>query len=399
MLRRPLLAASLIFLSMALLLSSCTRQREVRVVPKQSASPAPGKTELVISAVGDVMMPVTIQASAARNRSGYELVFGKVSADLSGADITFANLETPVDQTKAISGYPKFNARPELLKALKKSGVTIVSIANNHALDAGSGGLARTIDNLDAAGLLFVGAGRTKAEAAEIKYVKARGLTVAFLAYTYSTNQSLRQKTPMTPGVNILAPGSEQDLGRAVTNVREARRRADIVVVSLHWGEEYAKVPTPWQRKVASELVEAGADVILGHHPHVLQPIESHAAKDGRAALVAFSLGNFISTQNAGITFENKDVVTALRGDGIILNVTAVKEGGRTRIDHAEFSPIWTLRELTGKGPLYRPVNMMKEIARIEEMGRRTPEQEDSLKLLRYRLDVIVNLFRTPDVR
>jgi len=374
------------------LLQACAQQQEVRVVPKKAGVP-PLKTEIVITAVGDVMMPSSIQASASRYKRGYDVLFEKIAQDLAVADITFANLETPVDQTAASSGYPKFNAPPALLPALKKAGVDIVSVANNHAMDAGPEGLKKTIDNVEAAGLLFTGAGRTKAEAAKIKYMTARGVNVAFLSYTYSTNQRLPRKAAQAPGVNILRNGSDADLGNAMVCVRQAKATADLVVVSLHWGDEYAPDPTPWQRKAASELVEAGADIILGHHPHVLQPIESYAARDGRVALVVYSLGNFISSQSSGVTYEKRTHRKALRGDGILLSIVAVKEMNTTRVDRAEFLPIWTLRDQIGKGTISRPVSIMSELARIEALDRKSKELENTRKLISYRMQVILSKF------
>lgn len=380
----------LVFFVIWALFPACAQQREVRLLPKKAITPSLTKTEIVIAAVGDVMMPASIQAAIAGNEHGYDLLFEKIAQDLGAADITFANLETPVDHTIAVSGYPKFNAPPALLAALKKAGVHIVSIANNHTMDAGSDGLKRTLDNIERAGLVFIGAGRTKAEASEIKHLKARGVNVAFLSYTYSTNQHLPRRAAGEPGVNIIGIGSEPDLDRAAASVRQARSGADLVVVSVHWGEEYATKPTNWQRRVASELVEAGADIILGHHPHVLQPIESFAARDGRLGLIAFSLGNFISSQNAGVTYENKNHTKALRGDGIILSVTAVKEGGKTRVERAEFLPIWSLREPNGKGTVYRPVSLGRELSMLSAKQKRNSTEDGLMRLLSYRQELII---------
>jgi poly-gamma-glutamate capsule biosynthesis protein CapA/YwtB (metallophosphatase superfamily) len=369
-----------------LFLSTCARQSEV--APRQP--PREERTELVIAAIGDVMMPLSIQSVVVGQKDSYGLLFEKVVSDLISADIAFANLETTVDHTVPVSGYPKFNARPDLLAALKKAGVGIVSIANNHAMDAGPDGLIRTIDNLEAAGIRYTGAGRTQAEAERATTATIRGVTIAFLGYTYGTNQRLPRKKN-GPRVNILRPESEDDLAHATEAVRKARTSADLVVVSLHWSDEYRTNPTAWQRRAASDLVEAGADVILGHHPHVLQPVESLTARNGRQGLVAFSLGNFISSQNQGITHENKEHARALRGDGIILNIFAVREKGKTSIVRAEFRPTWTLRDKVGEIVLYRPVDLAQEITRLETMPKRTREDDKILKLLSFRMKVITD--------
>jgi len=372
-------------------LSACSQQP----VPPQSNDPLPkppsDRTEIVIAAVGDVMMPESIQSAVVMDSRGYDLLFEKITADLSAADITFANLETSVDHKRRVSGYPKFNSRPELLAALKKAGVNVVSVANNHVMDTGSDGLKRTLDNIEAAGLVFIGAGRTKAEADETKFLKARGVNVAFLAYTYGTNQRLPLRSPDAPGVNIIGNHSETDLARAAARVQRARADADLVVVSLHWGDEYATSPTAWQRRVASELIEAGADVLLGHHPHVLQPIESYIARDERMGLIAYSLGNFISSQNADVSYLNKNHRKALTGDGIILSITATKEGNRTQVAHAEFLPIWSLREPIGKATVSRPVSLARELSMLGAKQERDRTEESLMRLLTYRQEFIIN--------
>jgi poly-gamma-glutamate capsule biosynthesis protein CapA/YwtB (metallophosphatase superfamily) len=372
------------------LFPACSQKQEMRLLPKKTLMSSPSKTGIVIAAVGDVMMPASVQAAATREKRGYDLLFENIAQDLRTADITFANLETPVDHKAVSSGYPKFNSHPTLLTALRRAGVSVVSVANNHIMDAGTEGLRRTLDNIEAAGLVFTGAGRSQAETTEIKYLKARDVNVAFLSYTYGTNERLPRKAARAPGVNILRTYSETDLGRAKAAVRRARTSADLVVVSLHWGNEYAPGPTPRQRQVASELVEAGADVILGHHPHVLQPIESHTASDGRRGLIVFSLGNFVTSQNAGITYANKDNRKALRGDGIILGITVVKDGAKARVEMAEFLPIWSLRTKSGSRTVCRPVNLAREISILAAKETQTRLEKGLLQLLSYRQACII---------
>jgi poly-gamma-glutamate capsule biosynthesis protein CapA/YwtB (metallophosphatase superfamily) len=378
---------SLIFL---FLFPACSQKQEVRLLPRKTLISSPSKNGIVIAAVGDVMMPASVQAAATREKRGYDFLFENITQDLRTADISFANLETPVDHKAVSSGYPKFNSHPALLTALRKAGVSVVSVANNHIMDAGNEGLRRTLGNIEAAGLVFTGAGRSQTEATEAKYLKAQDVNVAFLAYTYGTNERLPRKAARAPGVNILRPDSEADLGRAKAAVRRARTSADLVVVSLHWGNEYAPDPTPRQRQVASELVEAGADVILGHHPHVLQPIESYAASDGRRGLIVFSLGNFVTSQNAGITYANKDNRKALRGDGIILSITVVKDGGRARVEKAEFLPIWSLRTKSGSRTVCRPVSLAREISILAGKKTQTSSEKEILELLSYRQACII---------
>lgn len=342
------------------------------------------------------MMPLSIQTAVARNKKGYDILFEKIADDLGAAGITFANLETPVDHKADVSGYPKFNSRRGLLTSLKKAGVDIVSVANNHIMDAGVAGLKRTLDNISAAGLVYTGAGKTKKEAAEMKTAAADGIVVGFLAYTYSTNERLPSHNADAPGVNILRYHSAGDLEQAAVYVQHAKKSADLIIVSLHWGDEYATQPTYWQRKTAYELIEAGADIIIGHHPHVLQPIEIYTAGDGRKGLIAYSLGNFISSQNKGVSFNNKDNYRALRGDGIILNITASKSGDKVIIEKIGFIPIWTLRENVGRSCIARPIALAREISNLEEKSTLSREEEDRLMLLRHRHNVITDRLSPP---
>jgi poly-gamma-glutamate synthesis protein (capsule biosynthesis protein) len=228
--------------------------------------------------------------------------------------------------------------------------------------------------------------------------MKTRGVNVAFLAYTYGVNQRLPRRSPDAPGVNIIGIDSENDLTRAAADVRQARADADLVVVSLHWGDEYATSPTTWQRRVASELIEAGADVLLGHHPHVLQPIESYITRDKRRRLIVYSLGNFISSQNADVSYANKTHQKALRGDGIILSITVTKEGGMAQVAHTEFLPIWSLREPIGKAMVYRPVSLARELSILGARHKLDTTDEKLMSLLSYRRDYIIRrLTGTPE--
>ncbi len=203
-----------------------------------------------------------------------------------------------------------------------------------------------------------------------------------------------RKKKGM-PSINILREGSGEDLALAASDVRKARQAADLVLVSLHWSDEYRTEPSSWQRKAATALIEAGADIILGHHPHVLQSIESYEARDGRLGLIAYSLGNFISSQNVGVTVKNRSQAKALRGDGIILMITIRKKHGTISLANVEYLPLWNVREKAGKTLISRPVSIDRERARLEAKNQRTAEEEKLLALLDYRRTVILERLST----
>ena len=240
-------------------------------------------------AVGDILLDRGVARRI--EREGAARVFAGVEDALAGADVTFGNLENPVASRcqrsrKKIS----FQARPGAADALRGAGFDLLSLANNHTLDCGESGLFETIDHLRARGLGWAGAGPTLAAAEAPTILSVKGIKIAFVAFT--------DVEPLSgPGSEVwrgVARASKSALSRAVVASRE---RADVVVVSLHWGIEYASRPSGRQRELAQAAVEAGADLVLGHHTHTLQGLQAfthRSAAGTRRALVAYSLGNFV---------------------------------------------------------------------------------------------------------
>jgi poly-gamma-glutamate synthesis protein (capsule biosynthesis protein) len=309
--------------------------------PPATPAPAPDRPveldAVRIVAVGDVMMHHDVQASARQAEGGLQDLWTEVTPLLRGADLAFANLETPVAPRTGEPGRPfQFNGPEGLPRALRASGFTVLALANNHAYDQGREGLAETLERVRAAGLEAVGAGPTRDQAEAPRILEVHGIRVAFLGFTALFNVNLNRRSD-EPWVCPLDPD------RAVAAVRRARALADAVVVSLHWGVEYRHDPAPAQRDLAGRLAEAGADLILGHHPHVLQPVEM-LERGGRRTLVAYSLGNFVSNQDrvyqAGP--EGGD-----SRDGVALQCRLVRErlpDGQVRVRVAEprCEPLWT---------------------------------------------------------
>jgi poly-gamma-glutamate synthesis protein (capsule biosynthesis protein) len=208
--------------------------------------------------------------------------FERVAQVLADADITVGNLEGTFTErgTPANKQYV-FRTPPRHASGLALAGIDVVSLANNHALDYGPEGLRNTITSLDAAGIAHSGAGENDGVARRPAILEVGGLLVAFLSYAATADAFTA-----APGVPGVAWGDvntiREDVGRAMA-------QADMVVVSLHAGNEYADEPSPTQRLLAQAAVDAGAALVLGHHPHVLQSWESQ----GRS-LIAYSLGNFV---------------------------------------------------------------------------------------------------------
>ncbi len=300
--------------------------------------------EVRLVAVGDIMMHGDVKKAASQSpdqqESGFPSLWADVLPILKDADIAFGNLETPVAPRSGRPGVPfQFNAPESLPQALRASGFTVLSTANNHAFDQGPAGVAETLDRLKDAGLLAVGSGETQAAAEQFKIIDIKGIKVVFLGFTDIFNIDLNRKAT-EPWVRAL------DLEPAKAAVKAARSKAEVVVVSLHWGNEYQHEPTPRQREIAKALVEAGADLILAAHPHVLQPIENLEA-GGRKALVAFSLGNFIANQDRFYRADLFPVAGGDNRDSVALRVTLSKEkdlSGNVAImlRKVSYEPLWT---------------------------------------------------------
>jgi poly-gamma-glutamate synthesis protein (capsule biosynthesis protein) len=310
-----------------------------------------------VVAVGDLLMHGNVQRSAAAAakqgvpHGGFPALWAGVHDRVAAADLAFANLETPVapEHDQGTRSFV-FNVDDVLLDALKADGFDVVSFANNHVYDQGRAGFVETLDHLDASGLAYVGAGRTCADAIAPRLLDVAGLKVAFLGATKLFNSNLNAGPDQPCAAKL-------DLPTALASVRHARDQgADVVLFSVHWGVEYRVAPEPSEVADAHALIEGGVDVVIGHHPHVIQPIEVVETADGRTGVVAYSLGNFVSNQAwwfvPGVTEASK----GRSRDGLMLAFEVVKkdygplgEGQRVRTSIADVRgvPLWTDSDAT----------------------------------------------------
>ncbi len=289
---------------------------------------------LLLVATGDALMHQPVQHCA--SDSGYDFLYEKVAPIIRWADVGFVNAEFPVAPKTGKPPKPfVFNANPEALSALAMAGFTVFNLANNHTFDQGYLGLSETCLYMDSLELGFVGAGRSAQEARRPLVIEKDGVRVAFLAYTTVLNIAGNSDDPGRPRVNMF------DRATAKEDISRIRDSVDFIVVSLHWGAEYVNEPTAQQKTIARELCDAGADVILGHHPHVLGPVEEYAAADGRKCVIAYSLGNFISNQERNYNL-SQPVEKGDPRDGVLLYIAFLEDSAGRRLEGPWAVPLWT---------------------------------------------------------
>lgn len=213
--------------------------------------------------------------------------FARVRGELTRGDVVIGNLESPLtDEGRPVAGKCTLRGSPAWAPYLRRAGFTLVSLANNHTMDYGSEGLESTLKALGDAGILAVGAGRDVETACAPVVQSVNGATLACLARTAVPVSAPNRAGRRIPGVAFF------DLEDTLAAVRRCRRQADVVIVLLHWGLEEYRYPSPTQRRWGRALVSAGAQLVLGHHPHVLQGLERLSS-----GLIAYSLGNFIFSE------------------------------------------------------------------------------------------------------
>lgn len=308
---------------------------EVSAETVAETEPEPRELRVSFTALGDNLIHSSIYNQAARraeNEGEYDFshAYAGVAGLLDNADITVLNQETLIcGDEYGLSTYPCFNSPEALGEYMAELGVDVFTIANNHTLDKGEKGLRDCLGYYDEHGFVRVGAYIDRSDRENIRTVEANGVVVSFLSYTEILNGL------SLSGETSLEIGRTQDMEVIKAEIGAAREISDICVVSLHWGLENSSETEDYQRNAARELGEAGADVIIGNHPHVLREIEVFENSDGRETICAYSLGNFISAQSVG---------TNLIGGILNFEVSLGTEEAKTpaRIENMEFIPIVT---------------------------------------------------------
>jgi poly-gamma-glutamate capsule biosynthesis protein CapA/YwtB (metallophosphatase superfamily)/uncharacterized membrane protein (UPF0127 family) len=259
-------------------------------VQKQQQSYIEKKT-ITLNFVGDILAARAVELTM--RKKGYDYPFAHVTDMLSDADITFANLETPLIGTATsgkttIGGTTVFRGDVAFADAIQRAGIDIVSLANNHMKDQGEKGIISTLETLHKAGIQHVGAGKHLDEARQLQIIEKQGVRVGYLAYNDAdVVPDTYHATDIQSGTNIMNTSQLRE------DVTIARTQVDVLVVSMHSGTEYiTDHPNVKQTTFAHAAIDAGADMVIGHHPHVLQPLEIYNGK-----YIFYSLGNFVFDQ------------------------------------------------------------------------------------------------------
>jgi poly-gamma-glutamate synthesis protein (capsule biosynthesis protein) len=242
--------------------------------------------EVSVALAGDVMLSRDV-ARKMREHGDPDYPFLAVRDYLTTADIVFGNLESPITPGRDITTHEMvFRADPGVEAALARAGFTVVSLANNHIFDFGEEGLRDTIESLQKAGIQGVGAGFSAPDIYEPAYIERKGVRFSFLAFCDDGLMPRDERLQSGMGLASL------DDKKMVAAVREAKKRADIVIVSMHAGVEYDEPPDPAQVVFARAAIDAGADLVVGHHPHVIQRFERY-----KGGYILYSLGNLVFDQ------------------------------------------------------------------------------------------------------
>jgi poly-gamma-glutamate capsule biosynthesis protein CapA/YwtB (metallophosphatase superfamily) len=298
-----------------------------------SYSQASDSSFLTLVFAGDIMghdEQITGAWDDSSRSYNYEPTFRYIRPFIESADIAVANLEVTL-AGPTYSGYPQFSSPDALARAALEAGFDVMIQANNHALDRGKKGFERTLMVLDTLGLIHTGTFRNSVEH-NLNYpliIEKNDIRIALLNYTYGTN-----------GLEIAPPCiiNRIDTATIRTDLEKAATACpDYIIVTMHWGEEYQRVENRQQQQTAAFLFRHGADIIIGSHPHVIQPIRKYFADKTDSAnfnIVVYSLGNFVSNQRA----QYKD-------GGIVFHMQLVKTPFGTKLSEYSYLPYWVYRQ------------------------------------------------------
>ena len=278
---------------------------ELTVEPQPpEPEPLPEPIDIRIQFAGDILLHGGLGAGTGNNTFDYRPFMWAIKPHING-DLALVNMETPVDvfgNNAGIATWPRFNAPFEIVEGLIYAGFNHLITANNHSFDMGFDGVKASLLNFERAGIAQTGMYTNEEDFNTHTIIDVEGIQVGIIAYTDSVNglESLVPADVRPFAIRRFRSHVLDDIpyiARDIADIKEAG--AELVIISLHWGAEYVNAPSNMQVQIAHGLVEAGADIIMGHHSHTPQPLEWHYREDGSRGLIIYSLGNFLSDQIA----------------------------------------------------------------------------------------------------
>jgi poly-gamma-glutamate capsule biosynthesis protein CapA/YwtB (metallophosphatase superfamily) len=296
-----------------------------------------------VSVVGDIMCH-SVQYNYARvsaDSFDFNPVFAEIKSYLKQSDFLFGNLETvTAGEQKRYSGYPLFNSPDAFISALNNAGFDLLTTANNHALDRGEQGIRRTIDEMKLNHMDYTGTFLSEKDRDSIRIYNIKGIRIALLAYTYGTNG-----IPVPKGKKYLLNIIDTTVIR--NDIKLTREKgADIVLIYFHFGDENQRFPNSYQKEIVNKSIAAGADIIIGGHTHVLQPVSFYKPNNTEldTGFVIYSMGNFVSNQRWRFS-----------DGGAVLSFSLTKnfDHKSVHLDKVEYLPIWVFRGFTESGKQY----------------------------------------------
>lgn len=302
------------------------------------------ETSARIMANGDLLYHDIIYISAKKSDGTYDFHenFEYVKPWLKQADLVIGDFEGTVNKDHYLAGYPLFNAPGEVMDAIKDAGYQVLDLAHNHILDSQIEGVVSTADAIEKAGMTPIGVyTHEPRDKAPIVIKEVNGIKVALLAYSYGFN-GIEQSISQEDYNRYL---SDLDEEKMKAEIERAEKEADITIIMPQMGVEYQIEPTEEQKKLYHKMIDWGADIIFGGHPHVVEPAET-VEKDGDKKLIIYSMGNFISNQRIETMQDVENAKWTERG--VLMDVTIKKKSGKTTIETAQAHPSWVSR--TPKG-------------------------------------------------
>ena len=317
-----------------------------------TAAPPSVTSTVTIRSAGDVLIHIPVYQNARKSDGTYDFshIFTYSEDIISDCDYFVANLETTLGGTngRSYSGFPRFNSPDSIVDALKGAGVDCLLTANNHSYDTNGPGVKRTLDKIEEAGLDYTGSRQTT-ENLQYLVKKVDGIKFGFACYTYETPTTEGRKalngllvdTATAPLINSFNPAKPDSFYEELSaNMKQMKKKgAEFIVVYIHWGEEYQLSQNIKQQEIAQKLCDLGVDVIIGGHPHVVQPMDLLTSTDGKHKTVCiYSVGNFLSNQRRNLM----GLKTGHTEDGVIFEMNFSKySDGTVMLDSVDAIPTW----------------------------------------------------------